>query len=323
PVDLVLAARELPDGDGLDLVAELSRVKPATATVLLQPTADFDAARAALRAGADDLLTLPLDPAELPQRLDAALDRRTREKAHDQRVRRLRRLCRKLTEARDEVSKQVDILCNDLVTAYQELACQMQNAVQSSEYADHIAGELGLEPLLRKTLEHLMAKLGPANAAIFLPSTMDEYSLGGYVNYDRTKESADLLLQSLADGLAPRVAQHEELVHLADPNDLDRWLGPDAASLSDAGLVAAPCMNGDECLAVLTLFRDLDQPFTDEHLDRLSSLAPLLGEALEKIIRVHHRTVFHDPQHDTPDAPDDDGSWDVHFDDEDDDALPF
>ncbi|MEM9884131.1 MAG: response regulator, partial [Planctomycetota bacterium] len=41
PVDLVLAARELPDGDGLDLVAELSRVKPATATVLLQPTADF------------------------------------------------------------------------------------------------------------------------------------------------------------------------------------------------------------------------------------------------------------------------------------------
>src|SRR5690606_37867773 len=135
---------------------------------------------------------------ELNQRVDAAIDRHRRDAQREQRTKRLRRLCRKLNEAREEVTQQVDVLCNDLVTAYQELANQMQQVVQTSEYAGLIRDELDLEGLLRKTLEFLVHKAGACNAAIFLPATADEYSLGGYVNYDCTSDSADILLQHLA-----------------------------------------------------------------------------------------------------------------------------
>ena len=319
-VDLAVIQPRLPDGDGFDLAAEVARLSRTTATVVVSDTADFADAQRALRAGVDDLIVTPTPSCATPEsaaensggdsgrvsdsggsdfaeRIDHALDRKTREKAHDQRILRLRRLCKKLNAARVEVSKQVDILCNDLVTAYQELACQMQNVVQTSEYSGLIKDELDLEALLRITLEHLMAKLGPSNAAIFLPATMDEYSLGGYVNYDCTKESADLLLEHLADTLAPRIATATDMVHLTNREDIERWIGEDAGALGDAGVLAAPCMSEDECLAVLVLFRDVDQPFEEEHLDRVSSLAPMLGEALEKIIRVHHRSIFsHDEE---------------------------
>lgn len=293
-VDLAVIEPTLPDGDGFDLAAELNRLSRTTATIVIADTADFADAQRALRAGADDYLVDQTDADEFAQRIDEALDRKTRAKAHEQRVVRLRRLCKKLNAARIEVSKQVDILCNDLVTAYQELACQMQNVVQTSEYSGLVKDELDLEALLRVTLEHLMAKLGPANAAIFLPSTMDEYSLGGYVNYDRTSDSADFLLEHLGDTLAPRIAAHDDLVHLTCRDDIERWIGEDAGQLGDSGLLAVPCMSDDECLAVLVLFRDVDQPFEEDHLDRVSSLGPMLGEALEKIIRVHHRSVFQD-----------------------------
>lgn len=328
-VDLAVITPQLPDGSGFDLTAELSRMSHTTAKIVISGTADFSKAQQALRAGADDYLVEGVAPEELSARVAEALDRKTRDKAHVQRVERLRRLCKKLNAAREEVSKQVDVLCNDLVTAYQELACQMQNVVQTSEFDGVVKDELDLEVLLRKTLEHLMAKLGPANAAIFLPATMDEYSLGGYVNYDCTKEAADMLLEQLADSLAPRIAAHEDMVHLTQREAIERWIGPEAGSLGDCELLAVPCMNEDECLAVLVLFRDVDQPFSEEHLDRVSSLAPMLGESLEKIIRVHHRSLFQ-PGDDTgygesygDQADESDNPFGVDLDDDNDNDLPF
>lgn len=291
-VDLAVLQPELPDGSGLDIAADLDRGSRTTATIVISSDADFAAAQHAIRAGADDFIVDGIDTSEMAQRVQHALDRKRRDKSHAQRVERLRRLCKKLNAARVEVSKQVDILCNDLVTAYQELACQMQNVVQTSEYANIIKDELDLETLLRKTLEHLMAKLGPSNAAIFLPSTMDEYSLGGYVNYDCTPESVDMLLQHLADTLAPRLAEQDEMVHMTDRNEIEHWIGEDAGQLADTGMIGLPCMCEDECLAILVLFRNRDQPFNEPHLDRVSSLGPMLGEALEKIIKVHHRSIF-------------------------------
>ncbi|MEM8739055.1 MAG: response regulator [Planctomycetota bacterium] len=305
PIDLAIIQTQLPDGSGLDLTAEISRLSHTTATIVVADTADFDVAQAALRAGADDLIASPLAPRDLAPRVAHALNRKTRDKAHTQRIERLHRLCKKLNAARLEVSQQVDLLCNDLVTAYQELACQMQNVVQTSEYAELVQNQLDLETLLRATLEHLMAKLGSANAAIFLPATMDEYSLGGYVNYDRSPESAELILQQLGDHLAPRIAAVDDLVHLTEPQDLEEALGYDAGLLRDSALLAVPCMSEDECLAVLVLFREADQPFEEEHLDRVSALAPMLGDALEKIIRIHHRSVFAaDPGSEFDDVPD-------------------
>ncbi|MEM9914731.1 MAG: response regulator [Planctomycetota bacterium] len=326
-VDLAVIAPQLPDGSGFDLTAELSRMSHTTAKIVIGGSADFAKAQQAIRAGADDYVVDSISPEELKTRVAAALDRKTRDKAHVQRVERLRRLCKKLNAAREEVSKQVDVLCNDLVTAYQELACQMQNVVQTSEFDGVVKDELDLEVLLRKTLEHLMAKLGPANAAIFLPATMDEYSLGGYVNYDCTKEAADLLLEQLADSLAPRIAAHEDLVHLTRREDIERWIGPEAGALGDSELLAVPCMWDDECLAVLVLFRDVDQPFVEDHLDRVSALAPMMGEALEKIIRVHHRSLFSDDEHESYgesyDSDDTDNPFGVDLDDEADNDLPF
>lgn len=313
-VDLAVINPALPDGSGLDLADELNKSRRITATILVGEEPSVESAMKAIRVGASDYLVKPLDLQDAGERVRKVLARQRKNRDQAQRVRRLRRLCKKLNQARVDVSKQVDILCNDLVTAYQELAGQMQQVVQASEFGAVIRDELDLEQLLRKTLEHLVEKAGPTNAAVFLPSSMDEFTLGGYVNYDCAPESADMLLQHLADVVAPKIAHRDDLVHITDNQSLSHMLGGDAAYLVDSHMLSFACRSENESLAVVTLYRDGSNPFDQSALDTAEAVGPLLGDALARVIRIHHRGL------------DDDAYEDGYFgapDDEDDDALPF
>lgn len=290
-VDVALIDSNLPDGSGLDLADELSRSRRITQTIVVSEKESADAAIRALRVGACDYLVKNADAREVGDRVKAALLKQERAKGHAEQVRRLKRLCKKLNKARAEVSQQVDILCNDLVTAYQELAQQMQQVTQSSEFGVVIRDELDLEKLLRRTLEFIVEKAGATNAAMFLPSSMDEYSLGGYVNYDCSSKGADMLLQHLADVVAPKIAECTELVHLTNNDDLKEWIGEDAAWLEDSHVIAFACRHKDEALAIVTLFRDGGQPFSPAMIETCKAIAPMLGENLARIIRIHHRAA--------------------------------
>jgi DNA-binding response OmpR family regulator len=291
PVDLALIDPHLPDASGMDLIHEIKRSKAATQMILMTDAVSVQDTIEAVRAGVADVVCKPLATDDLTQRIDAAAVRQEQDKQRRQRIARLRRVCRKLNQAREEVTQQVDILCNDLVSAYQELASQVQGVVQVNEFTAMVKHELDLEQILRKTLEYLLQKAGPTNAAVFLPAAGDEYALGGYVNYDCTKESADLLLQHMADVLAPKIGELIQPLHITDNNTLQHWLGADSAYLADSHMISFACRHNDEPLAVITMFRDGGQPFDDSVMEICNAVGPLLGSYLAKIIRIHHRHV--------------------------------
>lgn len=67
--------RMLPDGDGLELVAAARAAGLATPLLMLSALGDVDHRVAGLRAGGDDYLVKPFDPAELVARIEALLRR--------------------------------------------------------------------------------------------------------------------------------------------------------------------------------------------------------------------------------------------------------
>ncbi|MCC7408221.1 MAG: response regulator transcription factor, partial [Phycisphaeraceae bacterium] len=172
--DLVVVSDALSDVQ-LDQAVSASRElwRHAQTMVLCSKVSGAQAI-AMMRLGVCDLLTRPLRKMEVAQRIELALRRQAGRGKVKRRIHRLQRICHKLQHAHDEVTQQVDILCTDLVTAYQELAAQMQQVVQTRDYVALVKQELDLEQLLRKTLEYILEKAGPTNAAIFLPASMDE-----------------------------------------------------------------------------------------------------------------------------------------------------
>jgi len=296
PVDMALIDEDQPDGCGVNLASELSRKVDGTLSIVVSTKPTIDSAIRAIRAGAIDFITKPVEPKELAQRLEYASQRHQIRCEQRRRLRRLRRVCKKLNQMRSDVRQQVDIICQDLVAAYQELAVQMNQVVETSEFAGMIRQELDLEQLLRKTLEYLLQKVGSTNAAIFLPVGTDEYTLGGYVNYDCTTNSAEVLLQHLADVVAPRVAERVGPVHVTDAATLEAWIGSEIALLTDNHMVAFTCWHEQEPLAVVMLFRDAVEVFDPSVVEMCESISPMLGEYLAKLIRIHHRHL--DPEDD-------------------------
>ena len=288
--DVVVSAALLPDGDGRSLLLPESGDAAGQVLVLIDHSATIDDAVAALRAGAADLIAGWAPDAEVAQRIQAAARRGARNRETAREMLRLKRACRRLSDSRKRIAAQVDALCTDLADAYQELADHMQHTAAHAEFAAALRHELDVESLLRSSLEYILRQTGPTNAAVFLPSNHCDFSLGAYVNYDVPKDSADVLLDHLADALAPRF-QHQTRVQRFDRRrPLEAALGDQANWLDeDASALVFTCRAEGECLAVGLLFRDASRPFTDEQALTIQTVSEIFGEQLGRVIKIHHR----------------------------------
>ncbi len=288
-LDVVLVSAQLSDGSGLTLVEELSQRSPGTACIVLAQGSSLDDAVAAMRVGAVDFLAADAGIHELITRVRAASQRARLVQAREKMVARLQKTCTTLDSARVEVSKQVSSLCNDLVDAYRELSEQMTQVTIAGEFTAQIRQELDVESLLRTALEYILSKTGPTNGAVFLPSTSRDFSLGAYVNYDCPKDTADVLLDNLANTAAPKMEHEERILLLENDADVRELLGDHAHWLEGNDVLVFACRHEQECLAVILLFRERARPYPESLLPTLRTIADAFGRQLSRVIHVHHR----------------------------------
>lgn len=292
--EVALVRAALSDGSGDELARELSEAASPTAVVLMMGRPTLEETVGAMRSGAADVLSERADSGEVLARVQAALERTRRVRGLALRHDRLRRLCRKLNSARREVTEQVGSLCDDLTRAYQEMADQLTAVAVAGEFGGLVRQELDVEGLLRTAMEYLLAKAGPTNAAVFLPSSSCDFSLGAYINYDCPKDTGDVLLEHLAGVIAPRVQDRPNVLHVNSDDDLRVLLGDDADWLDGSDLLTFACRHEEECLAVVVLFRERGQPYPAELLPTLRTVADLFGRQLARVIRIHHRHLPRD-----------------------------
>lgn len=286
--DLAIIRADLPDGSGIDLAREFLR-SAGPAAIIIAENPSLDQAVQAMRSGALDIVSSAAAGNELVAAMRNAFDRARRDRDRVARIERLTRVCRRLNQARHEVTKQVSSLCGDMVNAYQELSGQVLQISIASEFNGLIRQELDVESLLRTTLEYVLAKAGPTNAAVFLPATSGDFSLGAYVNYDVPKDTADMLLDRLAGLIAPRMEGQHELKVCSTAEELETFLGDDSHWIADSRLITFACHHDEECLAVVSLFRDRRHPFPDSLVPTLRAVSDLFGTQLARVVHIHHR----------------------------------
>lgn len=301
--DVVVIRDQLDDGRGLTLAEEMGLTRPGTSFVLLADKLDLEQTVHAMRAGVSDIVGPETPTVELIAGVCRATSRARAAQAGERKAERLQRICQKLNNARQEVTKQVRSLCNDLSVAYDEMADQMARFSLASEFSAVIRAELDVESLLRTALEYVLAKVGPTNAAVFLPTSSHDFSLGAYVNYDCSKETADILLDHLANVVAPRMEDEPRLLSLTPGSEMDEIFGDEAQWLCDSNTVMFSCQHDGECLAVVILFRDMATPFTADHIRILEIICEQFAQQLGRVVHIHHRHLPRD-QWGTFESPD-------------------
>jgi DNA-binding response OmpR family regulator len=287
--NLILIDRALGEQDGIALAARILDLDPSAVPVILADSSSLTDAVLAMQTGAADLIDPDLSEHELRRRLSVAGQRASTLRRREDKMTRLKNMCHTLNTARDHVSGQVGDLCNDLLGAYQTMAEQIGDVSISSELNSLLRQELDVESLLRTVLEFLLCKIGSTNAAVFLPASTGEFSLGAYINYDCPKDAAEVLLDQMAYTFAPCFEDQTEPLMLHGRHDLQDAIGDEASWLGDSNAIVVSCVEEGDCLAVLTVFRQGSKPFTEEHRRVFEITAKLFGAQLGRVIQVHHR----------------------------------
>ncbi|MGH7242546.1 MAG: GAF domain-containing protein [Phycisphaerales bacterium] len=254
--------------------------------VLLCEKTDVRAARRALELRCDDLMDERGDFSEFEVMIEKAAAARG---SASVRERRLRGLCRKLNASRRELSNELTRLCSEMTESYAELAGKIDTVAIAGEFTGLIRQEIELESLMRTSLEFMLAKLGSMNAALFLPSSSGDWTLGAYVNYDRARESAEMMLDHLSDTVPGRMDEIGSTVLLQGEAQVKRALPGAAEWLGDCTVLAAPASHEGETLACVLLFRDRSTPFPEHARETLESLSKILASQFGRVIKVHHR----------------------------------
>lgn len=190
--------------------------------------------------------------------------------------------------------RQMGDLCADMSASYRDISEQLTGVTVGAELSAVLRQELELEGLLRTTLEFTLAKVGPTNAAIFLPNALGDYSLGAYVNYDCSKDSCESMLEDFAGVAAGAFQERTGPIALKDAREIEVALGRHTSWLDDAGMVATPCRANGESVAVAVFFRDRRTPFSPFHGRCLGLIADVFAAQLSRVIRTHNRCAAKD-----------------------------
>lgn len=284
-IDLLVLDVHLPDGNGLSLLEPLRRKSPVARTVVVSGHGNADNAMTALRGGAIDFLPKPFTVEQIGQRLSSALARQQIEARDFRRLTRLRDAVKRLNRARKSVSKKVDLLCNDLVHAYSDLAKQLDEVRTQESFRSLITSARDLEQMLCHSMDWLLRKAGYCNIAIYLVGDDQQYELGAYMKYTipGTKE----LTNAMRDGLVRHIARDGFVA--ASGNDLLELLSAEEiALLHGQTLLGTTCSYLGESLAAIVLYRDEKSPFSREDEQMLKAIAPLFATALTSL--VHRQT---------------------------------
>jgi DNA-binding response OmpR family regulator len=279
-IDLLVTDVGLPDGNGMSLLAQLRKEHPAASAIVITGSPTVDGAISALRGGAIDFVPKPFSHDQLLDRVQSALARRTQSGRQHARIVRLKKAVRKLGEARRTVSQKVDLLCNDLVNAYSDLARQMDTVRLQESFRKHIEPAADLEQLLCHTMDWMLRQLGHANVALWLAADDGDFQLGAYMKH--TVEGSDLVADTLRLGVLPPTLR-DEFLH-ASGADIQHGLNRDQRKvLAGQDVLAVTATYLGEPLAACIFFRP--GPFTEAHEDVLKSISPVFANALATVVR--------------------------------------
>lgn len=237
------------------------------ATLLVCPQVTFEQAVEVMRTGAADIVPADVKPRELCKRLRAAL---------------------KIDPVSESTAARVK------ADAGTKGSIMSTDAKAAGEFARLIQSELDVETLLRHALEFILARVGPTNAAVFLPGSTGEYALGAYVNLSCPKDTAEVMLDHLANTAAPKLESAVGVVDLSDAKTMEKVLGEGAEWLQGQRVLAFACRQENECLAVFVLFREDSRPFAADSSQALSMVRDEFGRQLARVIRIHHRHLPRD-----------------------------
>lgn len=281
-ISLMIADVALPDGDGSTLIEHLQTIQPQAGAVIITGNATLEGSVSSFRNGAIDYLAKPFTASQFSERITKAIAYQDGVARTEKRLSRLKSAVRKLNSARRMVSKKVDLLCNDLVSAYGDLARQFEDVRVKENFRKTVESATDLEQMLCHTMDWILRAAGYCNIAVFLAGDDTSFELGAYMKY--TVQGTKSLTDALKGGINEQVLR-DEFIHWSDREAADALSPAELDHIPNYGVLAVNSTYLGESLATIILFRDGKSPFSADDAAMLRAIAPIFAHVLTTLAK--------------------------------------
>jgi len=187
------------------------------------------------------------------------------------------KVLRTLRERRKKQAQQIDILCNDIVSAHQDFSLKLSRLDFAVTYYEQLLSARDREEVLETTVRFISTHIDETSAAVFL---LDEHGFDVHLaecSFGEPVESQqfrDWFTRTLVDHVSRtnRICSLEELLRMG-------LQGPPAI-LKTLSAAAVPLGRFGYGLGFIFVYRGAHRPLTGEELSQLAGVSSGLRDAL-------------------------------------------
>ena len=202
------------------------------------------------------------------------------------RNKRIRRLVRTVNERRRKQAVQIDILCNDIVSAHGEFIRKLDIISFAACFYRQILGKTDLHSLFNTAGNILECKIGDANTAFFLRKT-DGFALDAPFFRPECEEPKQPCIDfggqcfenCFTGRLVEEICRANKICNLSCL--LEMGLQANPAILKKISAVTVPIGADGVCIGFILIWRSSENDFTAEQIGNITAVMPGLFEAIE------------------------------------------
>lgn len=200
---------------------------------------------------------------------------------------RARQLIRKLNRIRHEQAKQIDILCNEMVSAHSDFVGQLRNLNFGIGFYESILGSNDINAILDTTVAHVKTHIPNSNVAVFLADS-DGFQLH-IVDEDNPIGVDAVMLESyFAEEVVNEICHSKKVSSLHDM--IEMGLQGNPSILNKISAAAIPLGNLGPGAGFILIYRSADRKLTPGELQRVLAITGGLTRAIKSCHAVGKHT---------------------------------
>ncbi|MDP7004644.1 MAG: hypothetical protein QF718_00325 [Phycisphaerales bacterium] len=294
-ISVVFVSADYDETSTETIFESISLLSPTTVAIGYSSNPSTNQVIQFIRNGGSDFINIPKDLNRVAERTHALLQKQQEDKEIQDRANYAVRLCGKMNEARHLAEETNDALNNELANVNCETQQKMQQCAIGAEFQTLLNQELEVESMLRTALGYMLTRVGAMNAVVYLREGMGDWGIGAYINYDRQPEQFQSLIDTIGPAVCSVISTDEQIKHVKNGERFADAMGLDPTDFSGNEVVSYGCFSGDQCMAVIVLFRDESRTFKTESINTIETTRSIFGQQLDTIVKIHHRAESHWP----------------------------
>ncbi len=193
---------------------------------------------------------------------------------------RLRQLVRKLNRIRRAQKQQIDILCNDILSAHGDFVNHLKSFRFAADFYESLLGAANLDAIAAITGEFFTENIAGCSAAIIF-TTSDSPQMYFHSKDHNLEDIPSHFSPDLTPKMVEAVCQSSQICSADDLCRMGFFAGP--AVLKRITLAAIGLNNTGPALGMILVYRCADKPLSNSELSIVSSVVKGIAKAVKTL----------------------------------------